>query len=134
MRFLHIKNEQVCAGCGTVMVMGEEAVVLRIRSRFGTFPSFFHVDRCFLEWSLDSYARRLLNWRLEATPRKPQVRKGKATLGRPPKYINPTLARRIRGRMAYYRRTGNVPMVDECKVKLEELLPKAPQGQCQTGT
>lgn len=123
MRFLFIKNEQLCRHCGSVLFYGEEAVVIRIRHSNGAvIPLFFHTDKCYELWNSETFTSRLLRWRLTATERPEQKRKKKKTkLGRPKKYTNGVLARRLIALLWYHKKAGNIDRVGEIEIRIKEL-------------
>lgn len=104
MRFLHIKNEQICFYCGGILLHGEEAVVITIKHENGyTIPQFFHTDNCFRTWNDETYVRRLLNWRMSAQDR-PKKEKFKKKMGRPRKYKINNKARNLKALIFYHRK------------------------------
>jgi len=120
MRFLYIKNEQVCNYCGAALASGEEAIVIRIRLHTGWIkPCFFHTDTCFQNWNNEVFVNRLLQWRQSATPRPKQ--RGRIKIGRPTKYSNSTLARRLKALLWYHRRLGHLDKVTELEVRRKAL-------------
>lgn len=125
MRFVFIKNEQVCNFCGSILSYGEEAVVVRLRYASGVMlPTFFHTDPCFEKWSSESYVSRLLSWRASAIRRPERKRKTKATFGRPKKYRNTILSRRLKASIYYHKKAGNEEKVEELEKKVEKIRIK----------
>ena len=113
MRFFRVKHEQVCRGCGSMMIPGEEAVVILI---YDNVPFTFHAG-CFLPWNSEMFNHRLEEWRLSNTStRKRKIKK----IGRPRKYANPTKAHRLCSLLHYYKKVGNEAKVRELRNNLEE--------------
>ncbi len=124
MRFLYIKNEQVCSysGCGCIIAHGEEAVLIRMVLPGGYYKlCFFHTDRCFQDWSNQSFNERLVKWRQSATIRPKKKYKKKAKIGRPIKYSKPVIARRLKALLWYHSKTGDGDRVLELETQIEAL-------------
>ena len=121
MRFLYIKNEQICGYCRSPLSYGEEAVVLRIKHRNGAIiPVFFHTDRCYELWNNETFVSRLLRWRETATQR-PKRKKTPKKMGRPRKYSNPTLARRLKALLWYHKKAGNLERATQIQTEVVSL-------------
>lgn len=129
MRFLFIKNPQICQACGSILSYGEEAVVIRIKHASGVIiPVFFHTNQCYDNWNHETFVNRLLAWRISATERPKQKRKSKikVKLGRPKKYTNSTQARRLSALIFYHKKVGNTDKVQELENSLEGLKIASP--------
>ena len=123
MRFLYIKNEQICFQCGATLIYNDEAVVVRVEHSNGyTIPQFFHPE-CFMEWSSSSFMNRLTSWKMSAEERPPRKRKPRAKIimGRPKKYSKPIIAGRLRASISYHRKAGNEDRVRELEEELKLL-------------
>jgi len=120
MYFLYVKHEQVCRHCKGTIVPGEEAVILRIKTAYGTFPWLFHTT-CYEEWAHNSFLRRWQNWKSSAKKRPPRKYRFKPKMGRPRKYLNPYKARNLQSLLNYHRRMGNKDRVVELEVALKDL-------------
>ncbi len=120
MRFLFIKNEQVCYYCKTALLPNEEAVVIRIRHANNyVIPQFFHTNQCFEKWNNETFVNRLLNWRMSAVKRQKQRRK--VRLGRPRRYFNGTMARRLIASIHYHKKASNEDRVKTLEAELRKL-------------
>lgn len=122
MRFLHIKNEQICWYCRSTLFPGEEAIVVRIKHRNEmVIPQFFHID-CFRNWTDESIVNRLLHWRETATRRPKRKYRHRPKMGRPRKYRNSLQAHRLLSSLSYHRKAGNMDKVKELEDSLEQNL------------
>lgn len=124
MNFVQVKNERDCYRCGSPINYGEEAVVIRIKHTYldgHIIPQFFH-PQCYLDWNNEVFMYRLRNWRASVIPRPERKRKLKSRLGRPKKYKNPTLARRIKASLWHYKKVGNQDKVQELEEQLNKTL------------
>lgn len=113
MRFCIIKHEQICKGCDCSLAPGEKAVIIRVH---GGIPLPFHTE-CFLEWNKNMFHYRLQQWEQSQT-KETKIKHGR---GRPRKYINPALSRRLKASIYYYAKKDNVEKVSELVGKLREL-------------
>jgi hypothetical protein len=118
MLFCHLKKEQVCyfSDCGSVMQVGEEAVITRIKASNGvTYPHAFH-PQCFLDWNEGMFEYRLEKWRADNPPPKK-----KPIMGRPRKYRDYLKAGRLQSLLHYHRKKGNQDKVQELGHELSKL-------------
>lgn len=122
MRFLHIKNEQICKHCGSTLTYGEEAVVLRLWIKGFLKPTFFHLD-CFLIWNSEVFLYRLNSWRQSINPR-PERKRIPKKLGRPIKYLNSSLAHKLLMKKAYHLKIGHMEEVSKIQEEIDKLEKK----------
>ncbi len=119
MRFFYAKKEQICKHCGSPIIYGDEAVVIRWKNKNIFIPLVFHVG-CYIEWVTDSFNRRWGTWKLGATPRPIRKKRGRKFL-----YPNRILAKDVNRRKSlinYHLKEGNLDRVRELNIALKEIL------------
>ena len=117
MKFCYLKKDQDCKGCGSLILKGEEAVIIRYSVQNGMVLPFAFHTQCFMGWSNQVFMYRLEKWRSGTVPKKVKKR-----MGRPRKYKNRLKADRIRGLLYYYKKVGDTEKVKELEEQLNKTL------------
>lgn len=121
MRFVRIKKEQECRGCPSLLLPGDEGVLVmhRITTEVGevSIPYIYHVG-CYIEWNREVFNYKYQLWKAGSLPKR---KRAKRKVGRPRLYTMPIITNRIRSLLHYYKKVGNEDKVQELQSRLDEL-------------